>query len=132
MSPSSEFLGSEAPYWGVGPLARDALDPSVAVEVIDGHRPDVLVLVAGATPAIVPFDEQSWEEFSVNWEVDVRMRSRRRFRCQTTPLHDQRVVGWCDRHPAPLCLAGVACIARLVLRDVAHSFGPRRLGVKST
>lgn len=57
---------------GVVPLLGDARDTALAAEVI-GRGPDVVVLVAGATPAAAPFDEQSWEEFSRAWETDVRL-----------------------------------------------------------
>ena len=45
-------------------MVNDALDPDVAGEVINGHRPDIVVLVAGATPTMAPLDEQTWDEFS--------------------------------------------------------------------
>lgn len=69
----SSLLSLKDCYPNVVPLVRDALDPAVAAEVVVGHRPDVVVLVAGSTPAIGPFDEQSWEAFSLNWEMDVRL-----------------------------------------------------------
>jgi len=33
----------------------------------------VLVLVAGATPHMLPLQEQTWDTFSVNWETDTRL-----------------------------------------------------------
>ncbi len=51
----------------------DAADPSVAGSLLDRHNPDVLVLVAGATPLMRPLQHQTWETFSVNWETDVRV-----------------------------------------------------------
>jgi len=51
----------------------DATDPAVAQALVERHRPDVLALVAGATPRLAPLHEQSWEELSVNWQTDVRL-----------------------------------------------------------
>jgi NAD(P)-dependent dehydrogenase (short-subunit alcohol dehydrogenase family) len=51
----------------------DAADPSVAGRLLDRHDPDVLVLVAGASPLMRPLQHQTWETFSVNWETDVRV-----------------------------------------------------------
>jgi 3-oxoacyl-[acyl-carrier protein] reductase len=31
----------------------------------------VLILVAGATPVMGPLQDQTWESFSVHWQVDV-------------------------------------------------------------
>jgi NAD(P)-dependent dehydrogenase (short-subunit alcohol dehydrogenase family) len=41
--------------------------------VFDVLRPDILVVTAGAFPPAAPLYEQSWREFSVNWEVDVKV-----------------------------------------------------------
>ena len=51
----------------------DATDPSAAGSLLDRHDPDVLVLVAGASPLMRPLQHQTWETFSVNWETDVRV-----------------------------------------------------------
>ena len=53
--------------------AGDATDERTAEAVLARHDADVLVLVAGATPAIKPLHEQSWEEFSLNWHTDVKL-----------------------------------------------------------
>ena len=37
------------------------------------RTPDVLVLSAGAFPPAAPLHEQSWREFAVNWETDVKI-----------------------------------------------------------
>ncbi|AGZ45971.1 SDR family oxidoreductase [Actinoplanes friuliensis] len=54
------------------PIAADAADESLAVEVLTGHRPTVLVLNAGVVPPMGPVDELTWAEFSENWSVDTR------------------------------------------------------------
>ena len=54
-------------------LAADATDPIVAGTLLGTWRPDVLALVAGATPLLRPIHLQTWETLSVNWLVDVRI-----------------------------------------------------------
>jgi NAD(P)-dependent dehydrogenase (short-subunit alcohol dehydrogenase family) len=54
------------------PVAADATDPVVAGQLIDTHRPTVLVLNAGAPPLSRPLQGHTWESFSRNWDVDVR------------------------------------------------------------
>jgi NAD(P)-dependent dehydrogenase (short-subunit alcohol dehydrogenase family) len=55
------------------PFVRgDATDPDLARELIEKHSPTVLVLNAGAAPKLAPIHEQTWDEFSRNWQVDVR------------------------------------------------------------
>lgn len=51
----------------------DAGDPVVAGSLLDRHRPDVIILVAGATPLMRPLQHQTWESFSANWHSDVRI-----------------------------------------------------------
>jgi NAD(P)-dependent dehydrogenase (short-subunit alcohol dehydrogenase family) len=51
----------------------DAADPAVASSLVDGYRPQVLVLVAGAVPVMRSLQDQTWETFSANWDADVRI-----------------------------------------------------------
>ncbi|MCW2888317.1 MAG: short-chain dehydrogenase [Streptosporangiaceae bacterium] len=51
----------------------DAADASVAWSLLDRYEPEVLVLVAGATPVMHPLPQQTWETFSVNWHADVKI-----------------------------------------------------------
>jgi len=51
----------------------DAADPTVAARLLDRHDPQLVVLVAGATPHMRALGQQTWETFSVNWETDVRI-----------------------------------------------------------
>jgi NAD(P)-dependent dehydrogenase (short-subunit alcohol dehydrogenase family) len=53
-------------------IPGDAADPDFAASVLARVRPTVLVLNAGATPVMAPLDQQTWESFSGNWEVDVK------------------------------------------------------------
>lgn len=54
------------------PVVADVTDPVVAGTLMSQYRPDTLVLNAGAAPLARPLQEQTWESFSRNWEVDVR------------------------------------------------------------
>jgi NAD(P)-dependent dehydrogenase (short-subunit alcohol dehydrogenase family) len=51
----------------------DAGEASVASRLLERYEPEVVVLVAGASPHMRPLQEQSWETFSVNWQTDVRI-----------------------------------------------------------
>lgn len=55
---------------GDGVIA-DAADPATAPRLIDEYQPRTLVLCAGAAPQMSPLQEQTWESFSQNWNVDV-------------------------------------------------------------
>lgn len=57
---------------GVQTLAADVTDPQVAGRSLREIRPDILILNAGATPAMMPAHQQSWEQFSNTWETDVK------------------------------------------------------------
>jgi NAD(P)-dependent dehydrogenase (short-subunit alcohol dehydrogenase family) len=56
---------------GFTPVVADAADPATAGRLIDEHRPRTLVLCAGAAPRMSPLQDQTWETFSQNWNVDV-------------------------------------------------------------
>src|SRR5262249_48644278 len=51
----------------------DAGEAGVAAGLLERYEPQVVVLVAGASPHMLPLQEQTWETFSVNWETDVRI-----------------------------------------------------------
>jgi NAD(P)-dependent dehydrogenase (short-subunit alcohol dehydrogenase family) len=53
--------------------AADASDPSVAGSLLERYDPQVVILVAGATPLMRPLQQQTWETFSVNWHTDVQV-----------------------------------------------------------
>ncbi|MEU0968262.1 SDR family oxidoreductase [Streptomyces sp. NPDC005917] len=57
---------------GFTPVAADATDEALAQDVIRAHRPSLLILNAGAAPHMAPVQEQTWETFSRNWQVDTR------------------------------------------------------------
>lgn len=57
---------------GVGVATGDVADPAVAERVLREVRPSVLVLNAGAAPAMGPIHTQTWEAFSAVWDTDVK------------------------------------------------------------
>ena len=64
-------LAHEVPGAEVLPL--DAADEAAPSKVFDVLQPDILVLCAGAFPPAAPMHQQSWREFAVNWETDVKI-----------------------------------------------------------
>jgi NAD(P)-dependent dehydrogenase (short-subunit alcohol dehydrogenase family) len=64
-------LAEEFP--GIQVLALDATDESAPARVFAALSPDVLIVCAGAIPHAAPLGEQSWEQFSRNWNTDVKM-----------------------------------------------------------
>ncbi len=58
---------------GVEILSLDASDEGAPAKVFDVVQPDILVLCGGAFPPDAPLHELSWQEFAINWEVDVKM-----------------------------------------------------------
>jgi NAD(P)-dependent dehydrogenase (short-subunit alcohol dehydrogenase family) len=57
----------------IQPEVADAADATAAGTLLDRHDPEIVVLVAGATPLMRPLQHQTWETFSVNWHTDVRI-----------------------------------------------------------
>lgn len=58
---------------GIQTEVADARDPTVPARMIERHRPQAVIVVAGANPPMLPLQHQSWESFSVNWRSDVRI-----------------------------------------------------------
>jgi NAD(P)-dependent dehydrogenase (short-subunit alcohol dehydrogenase family) len=58
---------------GTEVLPLDATDGGAPSKVFDVLQPDILVLSAGAFPPAAPLHQQSWQEFAVNWETDVKI-----------------------------------------------------------
>lgn len=54
-------------------LSLDATHDDTPGKVFDTLRPDILVVAAGTFPPVAPLHEQTWPEFKVNWETDVRI-----------------------------------------------------------
>ena len=57
----------------IRPEIADGGDATVPASLLDRYEPDVVILVAGASPHMRPLQEQTWETFSVNWQTDVRV-----------------------------------------------------------
>lgn len=58
---------------GIKILSLDATDEIAPSKVFDVLEPDILVLCAGVFPPAAPLHQQSWQEFAVNWETDVKI-----------------------------------------------------------
>jgi len=61
------------PGSGISAEVADASDPAVARPLLERHHPDILALVAGASPPLQPLQDHTWETFSVNWNTDVQI-----------------------------------------------------------
>ncbi len=64
-------LAQEVP--GIQVLALDATQDSAPSKVFGVLQPDILVLGGGAFPPAAPLHEQTWQQFAVNWETDVKI-----------------------------------------------------------
>src|SRR3989440_11486051 len=64
-------LAQEVP--GTEVLALDATDEGAPTNVFNTLRPDILVVCGGAFPPAGPIHKLSWQEFSTNWESDVKI-----------------------------------------------------------
>ncbi|MDH6260398.1 NAD(P)-dependent dehydrogenase (short-subunit alcohol dehydrogenase family) [Bradyrhizobium sp. BR13661] len=58
---------------GIDILSLDATELDAPAKVFATMQPDVLVVCGGLLPIARPLQKQSWEEFSGNWEVDVKI-----------------------------------------------------------
>jgi len=63
-------LAKEVP--GTKVLALDSKGDDSPARVFDALLPDILVVGGGEFPPFAPLHEQSWQEFAVNWETDVK------------------------------------------------------------
>lgn len=77
-------LAEEFP--GVQTLQLDATDEQAPARVFAVLVPDILVICAGAIPHMAPLAEQSFEQFSRNWNNDVKMALTFSRAALTTPL----------------------------------------------
>ena len=64
---------SRSPVTGFAHEQGDAADEAFADKVLAAHRPDLLVVTAGAVPVMRPLNEHTWDTFSTNWQADVRI-----------------------------------------------------------
>jgi NAD(P)-dependent dehydrogenase (short-subunit alcohol dehydrogenase family) len=63
-------LSHEVP--GVATVAGDAADDALAERLLKQELPDLLVLCAGAMPVLGALQDQTWEAFNTNWNVDAK------------------------------------------------------------
>jgi 3-oxoacyl-[acyl-carrier protein] reductase len=73
---SRTAAGFPEPANGAGtvqPEVADAGDATVAGNLLERYEPEVVILVAGASPHMRPLQQQTWETFSANWHTDVRI-----------------------------------------------------------
>jgi NADP-dependent 3-hydroxy acid dehydrogenase YdfG len=66
-------LNSAKEKYGVETILGDATDPSLAQNTIHSLQPDVVIINAGAPPVMGPIHTMNWEDFSINWEADVKI-----------------------------------------------------------
>jgi NAD(P)-dependent dehydrogenase (short-subunit alcohol dehydrogenase family) len=52
---------------------RDATDPEQVAALLAEADPDLVVVTAGTRPRMAAIDEQTWESFSMTWNVDVKI-----------------------------------------------------------
>jgi NAD(P)-dependent dehydrogenase (short-subunit alcohol dehydrogenase family) len=63
-------LARELP--GIVTIPGEAQDDALAAKVLVEHAPDAIVLVAGAMPVLGALQDQTWEGFKTNFEVDTK------------------------------------------------------------
>ena len=68
----AERLAEVKARLGLSIVSGDASDPTLADAVLRDVRPTVVVLNVGATPAMAPLHQQTWESFTRNWLTDVK------------------------------------------------------------
>lgn len=79
-------------FSGVRVLGLDATDESAPAQVFAALSPDILVVCAGAIPHTASIGEQSFEQFSRNWNSDVKMSLLFSQAALTTPLPPGAIV----------------------------------------
>ena len=120
------------------PVVGDAVDEDLARDLVGRHRPGLLVLNAGAAPAMAPVHEQTWESFGRAWEVDVRQAFTWIRTALTTPLAPGSLVVAMSSGAAlagsPLSggYAGAKATVRFLARYAAEESTRAGLGIQVT
>jgi NAD(P)-dependent dehydrogenase (short-subunit alcohol dehydrogenase family) len=123
---------------GVAVTAADAADPVVAGRLLEALRPDVLVLNAGATPLTRPLHQHTWESFSRNWEVDVKIAFHWLREALLLPLAPSSAVvvfsSGAALRGSPLSggYAGAKATVRFIAQYAAEEAGRLDLGIRIT
>jgi NADP-dependent 3-hydroxy acid dehydrogenase YdfG len=71
---------------------RDATDPAQVAALLAEADPDLVVVAAGTRPRMASIEEQSWESFSMPWNVDVKMAFEVGRAALATPLRPNSTV----------------------------------------
>jgi NAD(P)-dependent dehydrogenase (short-subunit alcohol dehydrogenase family) len=124
----------------IQPEIADARDATVAGSLLDRYEPQVIVLVAGATPHMRPLQHQTWETFGVNWETDVRIAFNWLREALLTPLRPgSRVVvvssgAALNKNGSPLSggYAGAKATQRFITAYAQHESDRASLGITFT
>ncbi|MEM7736570.1 MAG: SDR family oxidoreductase [Deinococcota bacterium] len=66
------LLELEREVTNIHAAVADTTDGAATSRLMQDHRPDILVLNAGALPTFHPLHLQTWDTFSQNWQVDVK------------------------------------------------------------
>jgi NAD(P)-dependent dehydrogenase (short-subunit alcohol dehydrogenase family) len=117
-------------------VSADAADPTVAGQLIDAHRPAVLVLNAGATPLPRPVQHHTWQTFSRNWDIDVQHTFHWTREALLAPLAQGSVVITLSSGAAlrgsPLSggYAGAKAAIRWLTAYAAEESGRQELGIR--
>lgn len=76
----------------IHPLVLDITEENAANQAFEAASPDLLILSAGTAPKMAPVRELSWQEFSANWQTDVRQSYNFGTAALTKPLKDGSTV----------------------------------------
>jgi NAD(P)-dependent dehydrogenase (short-subunit alcohol dehydrogenase family) len=57
---------------GVAAISADVTDEIAARRILAEVRPEIVALIAGATPRMGRLDQLSWADFTAPWETDVK------------------------------------------------------------
>ncbi|UZD92488.1 SDR family oxidoreductase [Cognatishimia activa] len=88
----ADLASLAATFDAIHPLALDITADDAADKAFNVASPDILILSAGAAPKMAPVRELSWQEFSTNWQTDVRQSYNFGRAALTKPLKDGSTV----------------------------------------
>lgn len=104
------------------PEVADVADPSLPARLYSLYRPQTVVLNAGATPKAGTLQEQTWETFSSNWNVDVQHVFNFIREALTAPLDPGSVVVSLSSGAALPRITAERWICRRKVHDQVHQF----------
>jgi NAD(P)-dependent dehydrogenase (short-subunit alcohol dehydrogenase family) len=133
-SDSSELV--RATDGRVHTIIADGADPDVAARVVRDVKPNVVVLNAGATPKVASIQDHTWDSFSANWNIDVKMAFHWVKAILNAPLaRGSSVVALSSGaalRGSPLSggYAGAKATIRFVTEYAAHESARAKLGIR--